>query len=338
MNDSNGQPVALLALSRCKQMMNLLPYKLTTIPRQLRDYQKAQAILQRMATLFPNEFAYYSFLPVTRRQLIWVKALADLYYMANGTLFDVDWKIFRLTVECEENEFIRERIRGYADDWVDMPEDDEEVDEEGHGVVAHLDILKLDVFINRLPVKLYGFSEDEIDLPDYPPLGLMRCLLCPKEECDRFILGASLKQLGLTADLIELAYRVPQKAIRKRLVKIEKNPAAWPGLTGQLFALANYAISATGNDLLDRSYDWIDSNDFWNTGTVGCYFDINEDFPWTWSQIDVVQHLWLNAKAVVHAAERLTMWCGREGNLNKLASFLLTGDNAETLRAELRHL
>lgn len=294
------------------------PIKPSTYSAELSQLQRIDLVLRRMEHFFPAKFSEYVERQPYRFTSVystpaWWKTLEALYHMADGELFGVDWYVLALAEKWNVNN---------ATGWREsMPQ--------------------AELFLHRLPIRLYGFCEceDNHDIANYPPLYLMRGLLSLEWRTadgsaawviDRYDLGEEIKQLARTASIWEMW---------QRLNELERDPdISGPALIRSLASIAGYATSNSGNPLLDRCYLWherdpvlgkLDPSDLILTCGTHDYF------PWTWHPDSVREAslLWQAAHRVTQAAYQLTRWCERDQkNLTRFARFILTGEGKEVMK------
>lgn len=294
----------------CERLGQYRPIQIQLAADKVLEYQRLALVLRRIEQHTPRQFARWSKLDrcfcgsaPDAPEPIWWEPLLDLYrFVEQNQIFEIDWFAF----EMIEN----------GTDWDDPLWVRENAE----------------VFLEKMPVALYGLREDS-DFGDLFPLRVLRDMLTPPADanCSRI------------AWLLANGYNLNEDEVRTLLEDYAFNPAhAWRHLAEipALETLAGYAVSNTGNALLDRQYGWNGDyvlTDYYLTYSW-CPHSTNDYFPWTWQDVDYVHQLWLKAWPVVRNAEELSIWCEDQQNMMALLRFIVTGRAGDALKRNLDFL
>jgi hypothetical protein len=172
---------------------------------------------------------------------------------------------------------------------------------------------KLAVFLEYIPVKLFGFAGEA--LFECPPMELLHALLAPAGEVNA-ISAHLLERAGMDEDeLDEIWLDDDRQRAWALLQTIESQPDQYPQPVRWLPELARWACRQTGNILLDHRFDPYGAG------------------PWfRWDELPRVQSAWQRALPVVNVLERIWTWIDTDpDNLPALARFLMRGDSTDRL-------
>jgi hypothetical protein len=255
-------------------LRRLRPVQLAAVVRQGQQYRRTVQGLKLLRQYFPAELAGYRDLA----SVGWWEILAVLANLVGESgWFEVDWDSLNLA-------------------WASWME---AADDEG-------DYLAL--FLEYLPVRLYGFSPEE--LAEFPAMELFRVLLDERVvEASPNLLIASELYDGLS-DWGE----TDRAAAWERLRAIEADPGRYPEPVRWLPELARYACRRTGNFILDQTFDL-------------------ERGPWlSWREPEQVRTAWRRARPVIEQFRRLTQWVeADQSRLTLLAYALMEGNHYDEL-------
>jgi hypothetical protein len=181
---------------------------------------------------------------------------------------------------------------------------------------------ELAVFLDKIPVRFFGFTGDN-NVYQFPFMGLLHVLLANRRVCEskECVLTTGTFEDLATYDEFELAEDVACRIARwrqydrdaawLRLSQIEQETEAWPEPVQWLPQLAKWAVHSTGNPLLDIEFNWYGE---------ACWFEWDTDF-------ERVKALWQQARPLVDLLKRVQSWYehDKSANLNRLARFIMNG-------------
>jgi hypothetical protein len=255
-------------------LRRLRPVQLAAVVRQGQQYRRTVLGLKLLHQYFPAELDSYQDLA----SVGWWEILAVLANLVGESgWFEVDWDSLNLA-------------------WAGWME---AADDEG-------DYLAL--FLEYLPVRLYGFTPEE--LAEFPVMELFRVLL------DERVVEASPNLLIATElyDGLSDWQEADRAAVWERLRAIEADPGRYPEPVRWLPELARWACQRTNNFILDRTFDL-------------------ERGPWlSWQDPEQVRTAWRRARPVIEQFRRLTQWVETDqSRLTLLAYALMEGNHYDEL-------
>jgi hypothetical protein len=268
--------------SRCYPLRCLRPLRSGTLADELREYQQIRIVLNRMERFFPDNFQQ------NKQGFAWTETEPRLIWE------DLLLELYR---------------------WADG------LLFEVAWPLLEIGEVDLAVFLEHLPLVLYGFGEETWE---NPLLTLLRYLLsgeCVTEEDFNWLLN----ELGLNSLLgLDTWRKYSFDDSWQRLFLIDKYPERFSQMMRHLPDLARYVCSETGNPLLDQSY----CDDV-------CYvYMIDDWFAWTWDEVEQVRRWWQQARQILEAGEQLTAWARQGENLARLARFIMTGEGAFSITVQ----
>ena len=257
-------------------LRRLRPVQLAAVVRQGQQYRRTVQGLKLLQQYFPAELAGYQDLA----SVGWWEILAVLANLVGESgWFEVDWDSLNLA-------------------WASWME---AADDEG-------DYLAL--FLEYLPVRLYGFSPEE--LTEFPAMELFRVLLDERavEASPNLLIAAELYD-GLS----DWGDR-DRTGAWERLRAIEADPGRYPEPVRWLPELARYACGRTGNPILD------------------CELDPGGQGPWfSWAaDLEQVRAAWRRAQSVLAQFRNLITWGEADSSrLTLLDTYLMEGIDYDKL-------
>jgi len=280
-HSASQSPAGLLATKNLKPwaiLKRLRPVKLETLGRFVSNYHRLNLALKLIEKHFPEELKVYD--DVSKAS--WWEVLAHLANLIERVeWFEVNWGALN-------------------EAWAWWMESD---DEDGE---------HLAVFLEYIPVTLYGFTEGE-NIFEFPPMELLHALLAT--QCEIKTVSA---QLLIDAEIYDELDEVWGETERERawalLREIEADPGRYPEPVRWLPELARWACHCTGNVILDR------------------HFDPYQDGPWfTWAaDLEEVKQAWRRAQPVIQAFHRVMQWSEADStNIAELANFIMQGGNID---------
>jgi hypothetical protein len=168
----------------------------------------------------------------------------------------------------------------------------------------------LATYINYIPLRLYGLTDKAIE--KYPPMELLHVLL---SRCEVKAVSTELLAEAEIYDSLDTWTEQDKASAWQFLERIESDPSLWPEPIRTLPALARYACHATGNIVLDSTFNPYDQHG-----------------PWcTWDNHTIqIQASWQRAKIILQWFDRLMKWYAREpAKIASLAHFVMEGAELE---------
>ncbi len=280
LSDKKPSPPGERLLKPWAILKRLRPVKLETLRKELQRHHRLNLGLKLIETHFPQ--LLYQYGPVS--DIGWQEVLADMVNLvAAAGWFEINW-------EGALNP-------AYAY-W------QEDSGENGD---------RLAVFLEYIPVTLYGFTDGE-NIFEFPPIELLHGLLA---KCEiRTVSASLLSDAELYDELDDIWNDSDREMAWAMLSQIEADPGQYPEPVKWLPELARWACHSTGNFMLDR------------------HFAPHRDGPWlTWADhLEEVKHAWRRAQPVIQAFHRLMAWYEADhGKLADLAKFIMNGGNCDNL-------